>query len=268
MSSKSRSISRRKFLKSGLALAGALTIGANNCTVKSGISLEEAVDNADLRQEYIDQLVERESSPYVNRVIYNNLWDPDNRKPPIMTGESIFAEVPSIGIERFATGVKSDVVVYSKLFNKEGIEVKILQGTLTVPLTEELFRGLLQHEYQHAEDAYGGIYLSNGLKIDNSNRLDFNQYVFSFVKETRAHMRQIEFSRQKFGRDHTAYNAQVSNLAHYLYHQTTNILSSEKLPPNYTPYIKHQIDEIKRRIPEVFDVLDLYGFQLNPEMTQ
>ena len=76
-----KKLSRREFIKRGTAGGIGALLFFGSC--ESGVSFKKAVSDVNLRQQYIDQLVREEPSPYVGRVIYDHdklkIKEPMNR---------------------------------------------------------------------------------------------------------------------------------------------------------------------------------------------
>lgn len=220
------------------------------------INFLDAVSNRDLRQPYLDQLVQREQCPDVDKVVY----DDDKRVTLKALGESVIArraisreeltqilgrELQSIADctactlppSEFGLEAKSNVYVFRDAFETS----PRLSGIQIATPSEERLRTLLQHEYQHAEDSSHGI--------NNSNYKGIDPEVLSFIGESRAYLRAIKFSRQ-FGGEHPKYLLAIREFWREIMKRSDSPLAGKTLSPYDRQLYETQLKTIKDELDE------------------
>lgn len=321
-------LTRRDFIKLGCVLGVEVTFQfllgttAESKTKKQRqITFEEALANISLRQEYINQLVDREFGDnarfYFDETVYdhnkslfkkNTIIDVNRALNDSQALEKIIRmylrdskfnkltendkktianklrNLPSDRVElenyirdrnrkllnkliywnmgiysnEFSKGMKSKLHVFGDTFKDFEFPINIASEPIVFPITEELIRARLQHEYVHAQDNFYGINFGNSLEINNSNYFKINPDVIEFVKETRAYIWQVEYSKEKFGISHIAYRASLITLIQYMNIYGKSIISMYQngdLKADETKFIEYQINELKRRVPQIFQFL-------------
>lgn len=222
------------------------------------------------RQQYLDQLVARETSPYVRRVIYDhdmskvrNLVDSyaaralkdhlDIRSKDQLTTE-LHATVIQYPID-FGVGIKPDVYVFGKAFEKEFVKVNGMPVELPI---DKKIRAILNHEYTHCESKFEGIFLEDGLAIDSSNYLFIRQDVTKFVEESVASFREIQFCRQ-FGIDNPVYLYAVLKFAQHFADMRNFINPNTPLKPFEANLILSQIKKYEEMTAEIQSAAKIYS---------
>jgi len=93
----------------------------------------------------------------------------------------------------FGLPTRSKIYFFDRAYRDHSFNFE--DGRISLPATEEKIISLLHHEDQHTQDYYQGIDLGNGLIIDNTNFHRVNRMVLNFVTQTRAGMREFEYTR-------------------------------------------------------------------------
>ena len=107
--------------------------------------------------------------------------------------------------------------------------------------------------------------MGNNLIIRNSNYWTINTLTFAFIRETRAHVRSIEFARQ-LGIESAAYLFALGAFEQYLSH--SGILNPKTLDINPVVNnlsnfdqmcIKYQIGQIESLLPTILEIRKTLG---------
>ena len=171
--------------------------------------------------------------------------------------------------ETFGRKDKPILYVFGSSFNP--ITLYGPKGPIIVPPTESRLFTTLAHEGTHTEDEYGGISLSGVPSVTNANYLDIHPGVFSFVKEIRGYLNGIEKATQlenpnkiylvtnNFERLPPAYLSAVMSLHQYFVDEG-KLIEPAKLSFADRLYVTNQLDQVRKRAPEMIVQQDVRNF--------
>ncbi len=278
-------ISRRDLLKLGGLTAASLLISTSEDSIRALINQ---------RQHYLDELVKKEPSPYVGKVIYdhddyllNKFYNSTlqriegpklsefldaMRNHPSFQNHKTSEIIDEIGKEQeviksqsdavtilhpfdYDQGKKSDIVFFPRAFHKT-LVVETEKGDVKIPIEERL-KGLLRHEYSHAKQNYQGITLGKELSIDSSNFHKIHPFVRSFVRETETYLEMFRYSKQ-FGKNHPQDLLASLSLSLYV-EETVDAILKMKLTPYESKLIQVQMDKLLAIEQELIDYLKDVG---------
>ena len=122
--------------------------------------------------------------------------------------------------------------------------------------SEEILKGILQHEFSHAEDIANGISFGNGLKVDGSNIQEVHPIIFSFISDIKAQFRAIDYVQANFGRDNKAYSFMLHQLSNevmdfniFISHTRGQLIptgTDTKLYDFYFPRLEKALEEARK----------------------
>ncbi len=188
-------LSRRQFLSAAAVALGSLYFGVPMVSA-SGISLDEAQKNPELRQQYLDYLVdEMVSDGVIERI--DVVYDHDGTRlkqfyehqgsPPSPKPSFVFM-VPVL-MQEFASGVEMPIFAFNTLFEPESDRVAV--GN------DDDVRIGLYHEYIHVQQFRYGIKAAGVefLKEDFDAVVSVDKYLVNLVElvaELQAYSKQLE----------------------------------------------------------------------------
>ena len=200
-----------------------------------------------------------------NRNSFNDYLTRRNKRFP----EFIKKLSAMLHAETFGRKDKPTLYVFGGSF--EPVTLYGPKGPIIVPPTESRLLTTLAHEGTHAEDEYGGINLSGVPSVTNANYLGMHPEVFSFVKEIRGYLNGIEKAAQlenpnkiylvtnNFERLPPAYILDVMSLYRHFVDKD-KLIEPAKLSFADRLYVTNQLDQVRKRAPEMLGQPDIRKF--------
>lgn len=270
-------LSRRDLLKGIVAtgvVAGLDNLVSTNSLIeaetKRVITIDDALSDISVREQYVIQLLKQLFGEDLHKYIENVYYDHDMTKAentPIYGSKKrdreVFKRMPAailVDWKQYGKGKKADLYVFRGFF--EAYSVKGNGGSVIVHPTGARFKAVLEHEFIHAKDYFNGIILENRLVIDNLNYPKINPYVRVFVEESRGLIKQIEVSRKleklpiidlnsyPLEKLPSSYIDAMTRFYGFL-ETFEKHLKPEVIPFSEVGYIVNQLNQIKRKVPEV-----------------